>query len=142
MQVSFWKSILQKKIFLFDTSTEEFYPAFESGLYDNSLFLYPFVEVIFLYFKMCSLDMDIYFTRTLIFQNKGNKNESILNWSDCKCLINSPFYKTSDKCGKFGPNPSAKNGPVHFLLGAMLPCSTPFSTSAFCISMQLAARLA
>ena len=45
-------------------------------------------------------------------------------------MINSPFYKNQDKFGKLGPNPSSKSGLVHFLLGAMLPCSTPFSTSA------------
>ena len=46
-------------------------------------------------------------------------------------------YKNRDKCGKIGLNPSAKNGPVHFLLGAMLPCSTPFSTSAYMVNFKL-----
>ena len=67
------KFISQKKILLIDTSTEEFYPVHENGIYDNSLFLYPSAEGIFLYFKMCSLGMEIYFTRTLILQIKGNK---------------------------------------------------------------------
>ena len=58
------------------------------------------------YFRMYSLGMEMYLTRTLILQ-----------------------IKIRNKCGKLGPNPSDKNGPVHFLLGAMLPCSTPFSTS-------------
>ena len=120
--------MLQKKILLFDTSTEEVYPAFENGLYNNSLSLNPFASVIFLYFKMCSLVMDIYLTKALIFQIRGRK--SILHWSNCKGAINSPFYKNQDKCGKLGLNPSAKSGLVHFLLGAMLLCSTPFSTSA------------
>ena len=72
--------------------------------------------------------MEIYLPRTLFFQIKGKK-KSILNWSNWKGAMNSPFYRNRDKCGKLGPNPSAKNGPVHFLLGAMIPCSTPFSTS-------------
>ena len=41
----------------------------------------------------------------------------------------NPFYINGDKCGKLGQNPSAKNCLVHFLLGAMLRCSTPFCTS-------------
>ena len=60
--------------------------------------------------------------------SKGN--QSIFYWSNFRGAINSPFYKNRDKCGKLGRNPSAKTGLVHFLLGAMLPCSTPYSTSA------------
>ena len=67
------KSILRKKILLIDTSTEEFYPVHEEGIYNNSLFLYPSAEGTFLYFKLCSLGMEIYFTRTLILQIKGKK---------------------------------------------------------------------
>ena len=58
------------------------------------------------------------------------EKESILHWSNCRGAMNSPFYKNCDKCGRLGRNPSAKTGLVHFLLGAMLPCSTPFCTSA------------
>ena len=65
------KIYLQKKILLIDTSTEEFYPVYENGIYNNSLSLYPSAEGIFLYLKMRSFDMDIYFTMTLIFQNKN-----------------------------------------------------------------------
>ena len=36
--------------------------------------------------------------------------------------------KNQGKCGKLGSNPSAKIVLVNFLLGAMLPCSTPFPT--------------
>ena len=76
---------------------------------------------------MCSLDIEIYFTKTLIFKINGKRNESILHWS--KRAINCRFYKNRVQCGKLGPNPSAKKGSVHFLLGALLPCSTPFCTS-------------
>ena len=51
-----------------------------------------------------------------------------------KGKINSPFYKNC-------PNPSAKNSPVYFLLGAMLPCSTPFSTSEEAVSECLSHSL-
>ena len=74
--------------------------------------------------------MEIYLTRTLRLQINGKRKESILHWSNCRGAINSRFYKNDDKCGRLGLNPSAKKGSVHFLLGAMLPCSTPFSTSA------------
>ena len=59
--------------------------------------MYPSAEGIFPFFKMCSLDMDIYLTRTLIFQNKGKK--SILHWTNFKGAINSHFYKIRNKCG-------------------------------------------
>ena len=65
------KIYLQKKILLIDTFTEEFYPVYENGIYNYWFALYPSAEGIFLYFKMCSFDMNIYFIRTLIFQNKN-----------------------------------------------------------------------
>ena len=50
-------------------------------------------------------------------------------WSIGKSWINNPFYRNRDKCGRFVPDPSARINSVHFHLGAMLPCSTPFCTS-------------
>ena len=41
--------------------------------------------------------MEIYFTRTLLFQINGPTAE-----------VNNPFYKNRDNCGKLGWNPSAK----------------------------------
>ena len=55
----------------FSDFTEEFYPVYENGIYNYSFSLYPSAEGIFLYLKMRSFDMDIYFTMTLIFQNKN-----------------------------------------------------------------------
>ena len=66
--ISFERFISQKRILLIDTSIEEFYHVHENGIYNNSIFTKTSPEGIFLYFKMCSLDMDIYSTRTLIFQ--------------------------------------------------------------------------
>ena len=100
---------------------------FENGiLYKNLLPFYPSAEGIFLYFKICSLDMEKIFHKVFNNSNEGQKKGSILHWSNCKGAINSNFKKNCDKCGKLGPDPSAKNGLIHFLLGAMLPCSTPF----------------
>ena len=65
----------------------------------------------------------------MIFQINGKGKESILHWSNFRGAINSPFHKNREKYGKLGWNPSAKKGLIHFLLGAMLPCSNPFSTS-------------
>ena len=44
-------------------------------------------------------------------------------WSICKSWKN--VYKNRDKSGRLVLNPSAMINFVHFLLGAMLPCSTP-----------------
>ena len=68
------------------------YPVHKNGIYNNSLWSFPSAEGIFLYFKMCSLDMEIYFTRTLIFQINGKRKESILHWSICRGVINGPFF--------------------------------------------------
>ena len=83
----------------------------------------------FLYFKVWSSDNEIHLTRTLIFSI--NEKRIYSSMSSCRSAINSPSYKNCNKCGRNYQNPSAKNGLVHFLLGAMLPCSTPFSTSAY-----------
>ena len=50
-------------------------------------------------------------------------------WSTCKSWIYNHVYRYRDKCGRLVPNPSAMINSVHFLLEAMLPCFTPFSTS-------------
>ena len=68
-------------------------------MYDNSLFFYPPAEGIFLYFKLWSLDMEIYFTKTLIYQMNGRGKESIPHWSNFRGAIDSPFYKNRDKYG-------------------------------------------
>ena len=44
--------------------------------------------------------------------------------------MNYPVYGKRDKYGRLVPTPSAMINFVHFLLGAMLPCSTAFCTSA------------
>ena len=41
---------------------------------------------------------------------------------------NTYFIKNYVICDRLVPNPSAMIDSVHFLLGALLPCSTPFST--------------
>ena len=64
-----------------------------------------------------------------MLSDKEYISQGLSHWSSCRSAINSFFCKIRDKCGRLGQNPSAKNGLVHFLLGAMLPCSTPFSTS-------------
>ena len=128
MQVSFEKSIRRRKFFWFTLPQKNFilYMKMEFIIFH---FFVSFFRRNFLYFKMCTLDMEIHLTMTSIFWSNGKQKESILHWSNWKGAINSPFYKNRDKCCKLGQNPSAKNGLVHFLLGAMLPCSTPFCTS-------------
>ena len=51
-------------------------------------------------------------------------------WSICKSWINNPVHNNHDNSGIFVPNPSAMINSFHFLLGAMLSCSTSFCTSA------------
>ena len=51
-------------------------------------------------------------------------------WSICKSWLNNPVYNNRDKSDRFVPKSSAMINSVHFLLGAMFPCSTPFCTSA------------
>ena len=43
--------------------------------------------------------MEIYFTKTLIFQINGRGKESIPHWSNFRGAIDSPFYKNRDKYG-------------------------------------------
>ena len=123
------KYISQKKVLLIDTSMEEFYLVQENSSY-NSVLLYPCAEGIFLLFQIVIYISGKYFTWTLVFSINGQGKESFLHQSNCRGGIKSLFLKDHDKFGTLGQNPSAKNGLIHFLLGAMLPCSTPFSTSA------------
>ena len=50
-------------------------------------------------------------------------------WSICKSWINNTVYNNRNKSSTLVPNPSAMINSVHFLLGAMLPCSNHFCTS-------------
>ena len=69
----------------------------------------------------------IYSTRTLIFQINSKRKSLFFIGPSGEVRKIALFIKIATSAVNL--NPSAKNGSVHFLLGAMLPCSTPFCTS-------------
>ena len=63
------------------------------------------------------------------FLYSGKRGRIYSFWSICESWKNSLVYKNHDECRRFVLNPSAMIDSFHLLLGAMLPCSKPLSTS-------------
>ena len=124
----FWLTLQQKNLILY-MKMEYIIPHYFVSFCRRNLPI--FQNVLFRYGQ----DI-IYSTRTSIFQI-NSKRKSLFFIGPSGGTKNSPFYKNRNKCGKFGWNPSAKNGSVHFLLGAMLPCSAPFCTSGVQLAKSL-----
>ena len=122
MQVSFWKSIFRRKFFWLTLPKKNFILYMKMESYIITHYICNLLQKESSYLLKCALLIWTYISQGL-YHFKIRIYSLLVQ-------LKIPFYKNCNKCGKLGPNPSAKNGPVHFLLGAMLPCSTPFSTSA------------
>ena len=147
----FERLISQKKILLLHISPEGckkgFHPVYRNWIFLKWL-IFSQKEIVFLsfcksnfsYILECRFHFEnLYCRRKFFWLTLQQKNLILYIMLDPSAegiflyfkmfSLDNPIYESHDKCGKLGRNPSAKNGLVNFLLGAMLLCSTPFSTS-------------